>query len=415
MINKILFLNEIRSRSEVFVACSGGLDSMVLVHLLKNLEIPICVLHCNFQLRGQDSNDDEDFVKSYCEKEKLPIRIKRFDTKELLKNENQSVQELARNLRYSWFDKILDSHPNAVICTAHHADDNEEQIWLRLLSSGRLLDLGGIPAQRKQYLRPLLQLSKSELRVYASENKLFWREDSSNAETNYTRNKIRLELKPLLNEIDPRHAKAISTLSKEIQQLRNDANEILFKHLGFKILDGEFFVSDEFWENQLSIVKEILLEFWCRSNAKLYEIERFYQDAKHGSKLSFKNEHYVIREINGLWFGNERLDQFNPLQINLDFYYEESSLEYRIKKDFNVLLECRHEPKEKYKTIEVKKPGSGELVLLRSGKKRKVKKIWNDEKWTYHQRKVVLGYYSENTLLFIFPMTQLKLGKHEQH
>lgn len=411
MINKLLFLDEMQNQATVFVACSGGIDSMVLVHMLKNLELPISVLHCNFQLRGQDSDDDEDFVKTYCANEQLQVFIKRFDTKALLKNENQSIQELARNLRYSWFDEILDSHPDAVVCTAHHADDNEEQIWLRLLSSGRLLDLGGIPAQRNQYLRPLLRLSKTELKVYAEQNKLIWREDSSNAKTDYTRNKIRLALKPLLHEIDPRHSIAIRTLSEEIQQLRNDATVVLVKNLGFDLFEGEFFVSDEFWENQLTIVKEMLLEFWRQSNAQLHEIERFYRDAKNGSTLSFKDGQYVIREKNGLWFGNEMSERFEPIRVDLALDYEESSLEQTIKTDFNMFLERYHEQKKKHKTIEVKKPESGEFVLLKSGKKRKVKKIWNDEKWTYHQRKVVLGYYSDNLLVSIFPMTRLNIGK----
>lgn len=413
MENKLLFIEQLEHCDPVFVACSGGIDSMVLLHLLQKLKLPLSVLHCNFQLRGQDSIDDEEFVRSYCEKNKIPFLVKRFDTNSKLKNENQSVQEIARNLRYEWFDEIFKSYPDSLICTAHHAEDNEEQVWLRLLSSGRLLDLGGIPAYRDQFVRPMLPISKSEILDYAKRNNLKWREDSSNSKTDYTRNKIRLQLKPLLEKIDPRHSNAIGRLSQEIQQLREEIPRILNHHFGFDLIGGQFFVSEEFWEQQLSIVKQILLEYWRESNTQLTEIEKFYCSAKLGSILEFQDGHYVIRENQGLWFGNERYEQFDAIQLDLNRNYKPGTREHIIKADFQLLEEKGELPNQKYQNITVKKPEIGESVLLKSGKLRKVKKIWNDDKWSHHERKTTLGYYSEELLISIFPMKRLEFSEYE--
>lgn len=408
MTEKLLFVEEMQSKEQVFVACSGGVDSMVLVHLLKNLKLPVSVLHCNFQLRGADSYEDERFVQGYCQQSKIPFYSKRFDTLGEKKNKEQSIQEVARKLRYAWFDEIFHDYPNSVICTAHHADDQEEQIWLRLMSSGRLMDLGGVPAQRDQFLRPLLYCSKADLSEYALNHNLTWREDSSNSKADYTRNKIRLQLKPLLNEIDERNSAAIRRLGIEVNQIKSEAHQILYNQFGLKLFEGEFFVSAEFWESQLSIVKEILLENWKKSNAHLAEIERFYRDSKVGSELKLNDGYYVIHEKDGLWLGNENSDMFSQIHVDLSEKYALNSWEHAVQLDFDLLVKNGLLPQKSYDSIEVKRPESSEIIQLSKDKTRKVKKFMNDKKWPHHHRKVVLGYYTNGVLIAVVPLTRLK-------
>jgi tRNA(Ile)-lysidine synthase len=409
MMKNLLFLDELRAKSHVFVACSGGIDSMVLLHVLHEAGMAVHALHCNFQLRGAASDADETFVQACCEKLHIPISIKRFDTNALKKNSEQSIQQLARDLRYAWFDEVLNNHPNSLLCTAHHRDDHEEQVWLRLLASGRILDLGGILSQRETIRRPLLSISKNEILQYAVEQKITWREDSSNATSDYTRNKIRHELKPILDNIDKRNQVATLRLAEEVQKIRSQSLDIIQNHLGNTLKKGEFLVPANFWENQIYLVKELLLESWKGSNAKLEEVERFYRDAKLGSCLYLNKNYYVLREKDALWFGQQHLDDAHPTRLDWskphqNDLYEVQHLEIQ---DDNVLLNLHPEDQ-----LIIKGIGAGEKLYSSNGKSREVKKIFNDQKWMHHERKKAQGLYLNGVLIGLlkpFVENQFKL------
>ena len=189
-------------QKKLFLAVSGGLDSMVLLHLFQQLDYEIAVLHCNFQLRGLESFDDQNFVAEYTNTNQIPFLLTQFDTSAFAKDYKLSTQVAARELRYSWFYEQLEEHKFDYILTAHHANDDLETFLINLSRGTGLDGLTGIPAQNDKIIRPLLPFSRQEIENYAKENTIEWREDSSNASDKYVRNKIRHHLVPILKELN---------------------------------------------------------------------------------------------------------------------------------------------------------------------------------------------------------------------
>jgi tRNA(Ile)-lysidine synthase len=217
---------------KLLLATSGGIDSMVLLHLCHQFELDIGVAHCNFQLRGDESDEDEDFVKSQTEKLQIPIFIKKFDTKSFAQQQKSSIQVVARNLRYDWFNTLLINNDYDYILTAHHLDDSLETFLINFTRGSGLDGLTGIPQQNGTIVRPLLPFSRTEIEIFAKENNIEWREDSSNASDNYLRNKLRHDVIPLLKELNPSllHSfqNTISNL-KQAQSLVDDATRIVYR------------------------------------------------------------------------------------------------------------------------------------------------------------------------------------------
>ncbi|MBL7851521.1 MAG: tRNA lysidine(34) synthetase TilS [Cyclobacteriaceae bacterium] len=187
----------------VLLAVSGGLDSMVMLHLFRAAGYTVGVAHGNFGLRGGESEGDEAFVESYCRKHALPFYSKRFDTKNYAESHKLSVQMAARELRYAWFnDLLLEGHYHW-LATAHHLNDNVETVLLRWSHGSGLDQLTGIPRKNDRIIRPLLFASREEIAAFARSAGIAWREDTSNLATNYQRNFMRHEVIPKLKEINP--------------------------------------------------------------------------------------------------------------------------------------------------------------------------------------------------------------------
>ncbi|MFY7971683.1 MAG: tRNA lysidine(34) synthetase TilS [Flavobacteriales bacterium] len=197
-------LSTLFSGSEkVIVALSGGLDSVVLTHLLKEMGVNVVLAHMNFQLRGEESEGDEEFVKKLAKSWKLPLVVERADTQVLRKQKKKGVQEFARQLRYDWLEKLRRQHEASYILTAHHADDQVETMVFHFLRGSGIKGLAGMPQKENRVLRPLLSFSREEIDVYARRMELKWREDSSNSTTKYTRNAIRHRTIPELEKLNP--------------------------------------------------------------------------------------------------------------------------------------------------------------------------------------------------------------------
>lgn len=308
------YIDRLRSFHTIFVACSGGVDSVALVHWCHSHQLPIKVLHVNFQLRGLESNRDEDFVREFCAELNVPVEFHTADTKALKSEWKLSTQEAARKIRYDWFDEQLKNNPNSVVLTAHHADDQLEQVVLRLLSSGRILDLGGIPDERPGYLRPFLKVKKDEILAYATSHKLHWREDTSNAQIDYTRNAVRLELLPKMNQLDPRTESALNNLADEVGQLRKELTNQIRRFFNRADVPEEFLVPFAIWSDWTTLFKELLLQEWMGSARLLVEIERMLINGRPGAHVEKGNE-YVLIDQDGLWFGSHARD---CLAVNLD-------------------------------------------------------------------------------------------------
>jgi tRNA(Ile)-lysidine synthase len=187
----------------LLLATSGGLDSMIMVDLFHKLSFDMAMAHCNFQLRGIESFEDQKFVQNYADANEIDVFITQFDTTTFAKDFKLSIQVAARELRYSWFYELLETKKYDYILTAHHADDNLETFVINLIRGTGLEGLTGIPAQNGNIIRPLLIFSRQEIELYAKENSIEWREDSSNTSDKYLRNKIRHNVVPVLKELNP--------------------------------------------------------------------------------------------------------------------------------------------------------------------------------------------------------------------
>ena len=196
---------------KILVACSGGVDSVVLSYLLKKSGFSIALAHCNFSLRGSESDADENFVIDWADKLSIPVFTETFDTKEFAKDNKLSTQMAARELRYHWFSEILKDFNYDYVATGHHADDDLETFFINLSRGSGLQGLTGIPKVNKTIVRPLLKFSRDEILQYATKNKLKWREDSSNAGTDYLRNTLR-------HKVIPEYKKATEGLMQNVQK-----------------------------------------------------------------------------------------------------------------------------------------------------------------------------------------------------
>lgn len=188
---------------KLLVAISGGIDSVVLSHLLKELQQNITLAHCNFKLRESESDLDEEFVIDFARTINAQVYTKKFNTESIAKDQKESIQVTARKLRYQWFNELIEEFSFDYLLTAHHADDNLETFFINLTRGSGLDGLIGIPTQNANIIRPLLSFSREAIEEYAKKNKLIWREDQSNASTKYIRNKIRHLIVPVLKEINP--------------------------------------------------------------------------------------------------------------------------------------------------------------------------------------------------------------------
>ncbi|NBB28463.1 tRNA lysidine(34) synthetase TilS [Cellulophaga sp. BC115SP] len=195
--------NLINSSDKVLLAVSGGMDSVVMCDLFSKAKIDFAIAHCNFGLRGEESNEDETFVKKLSIKYKVPFFVTTFQTAEFAENEKVSIQMAARILRYQWFEKLRVQHQFDYIATAHHQNDVLETVLLNLTKGTGIAGMHGIQIKNGVIIRPIWFAEKEQIFDYVVENQIIWREDSSNESNKYQRNLIRNEVVPLLKQINP--------------------------------------------------------------------------------------------------------------------------------------------------------------------------------------------------------------------
>jgi tRNA(Ile)-lysidine synthase len=214
-----------KKNDKVLLTVSGGADSVVMAHLFHTVGIEFAVAHCNFKLRGKESDEDEAFVEKLTKDIfKTDFFTIHFNTDAFAKEHKLSIQQAARELRYTWFEKIRTENKLSFIATAHHADDQLETFFINLMRGTGISGLSGIPLKQNNIIRPLLFASRMEIEKYAKTNNLEFRNDSSNQSDKYLRNKIRLKLFPLLEKINPSFR---DTISQSIQNLKS--TELIYK------------------------------------------------------------------------------------------------------------------------------------------------------------------------------------------
>lgn len=194
--------NVVDYRSKKYlIAWSGGLDSTLMVHAFLLNDLHFAAAHCNFNLRGAESNRDEEFVTTYANQSGVVLFVEQYDTEKYAKGHHLSTQEAARELRYDYFQRLCKKHAYDFVVTAHHADDQMETFFINLVRGSGLNGLSSIKPVRENLLRPFLQVSRTDLELYASEHDIPFVEDSSNAGNKYLRNRIRHDLIPVLDSL----------------------------------------------------------------------------------------------------------------------------------------------------------------------------------------------------------------------
>jgi len=213
----------IQPGDKVLVAVSGGVDSVVMLDLFARIGTPFAIAHCNFELRGSESDDDEKFVIQLAHSYNVNVFIKKCNAADYSRKKGLSIQESARVLRYAWFNKVCSQNDFSLIAVAHNQDDNIETFFINLFRGAGIKGLKSIPVVRQNIIRPLMFANRSQIIEYANNHNIEFREDSSNSSDYYLRNKIRHHLIPKIEEISSGFATAAQ---KSINHLR-DSNLIL--------------------------------------------------------------------------------------------------------------------------------------------------------------------------------------------
>ena len=392
--------------NKLLLAVSGGVDSMVLLDLFYKLKFDICIAHCNFQLRGKESDADEMFVREICQESYIPYFINSFETIDFAKENKLSIQLAARKLRYDWFQELLLLGFDYVL-TAHHLDDNVETFLINFTRGTGLEGLTGIPAQNDNIIRPLLPFSREEIENYAKDNKIQWREDSSNASDKYFRNKLRHDIVPILKELNPGFLDSFQNTLYHLQQaesLVNDASNLVYE----KVVEEK--------ENQLEIHLNSLLQF-KNYKAYLYQWLKNYGfsawndiydlvDAQSGKQV-FSETHVLLKDREKLI-----LSERKPIIKSEVFIIEsiECKVNIPLKLIFsrfsggkNVNANCIFVDKDKIKfplTIRKWQEGDYFYPAGMNGKK-KLSKYFKDEKYSLLDKENQWLLCSEDQIIWV--------------
>ena len=282
----------------VVVGVSGGKDSVVLLHVLMKLGYKCIAAHCNFHLRGDESNRDQEFVRQLCKQLDITFLTIDFDTFQYAADNNISIEMAARDLRYDWFETIREDCMAQAIATGHHLDDNIETVLLNLTRGTGLKGLTGIPVKNERIVRPLLSCTHAEIVAYTQAHKLEYVDDSTNQTTAYVRNKIRHIMLPVLEEINPSFRKtaaetitnlggAYNIYQREIQRIKADIS--IYSDAALRIDIQKL----NRYENQTTILFEILKDFGFNSD-QINQITRAL-DGESG-KVFYSDSHCLLKD-----------------------------------------------------------------------------------------------------------------------
>ena len=335
-----------KNDSKILLAISGGIDSVCLAHLLIELEYKVEFAHCNFKLRGKESDDDVLFVKNLALSYNVPFHYLSFDTKEYSNKHKISIQMAARELRYKWFRNLRKEISADYIAVAHNLDDRIETFFINIIKGTGIRGAISMRAKNNFIIRPIMFASRDEIINYAKKNKLKHREDSSNISEKYLRNKIRHKIIPLLREMNPSIDKTIDneiSILEDTFSIYNDSIESVLKKIvvntknGYKILQAELL--------KLNPLKAYVYEFFQRFGFTDFDAitssigkESGVQFFSKSHKLLIDREYVIVEKISKENFSEAIIKKdFNAISVPINLSFQ--ILEERVS-DFSHYSAC---------------------------------------------------------------------------
>ena len=409
LLNNFPFL----SGKKLLLATSGGLDSMVMAHLFSTLNFDIALAHCNFQLRGNESLEDQFFVQNYAEANDIPVFITQFDTQSFAIDYKLSIQVAARELRYNWFYELLEKENFDYILTAHHADDTIETFLIHLIRGSGLEGFTGIPAQNESIIRPLLAFSREEISNYAAANVVQWHEDSSNSSDKYLRNKVRHDIVPLLKELNPSFLTSFQNTQKylnEAQVMVEDATIMIYQQVASEVNNEIHYNIDKLkiLPNYKSYLYQWLKEYGFSAWDDIYELV----DSQSGKQV-FSNDFRLLKDRNTLVIAP--ITENNSTEV---YYIEENQNEV----SFPIKLTISNQnfvsntdnsiifvDADKLKfPLQLKRFEEGAVFspFGMNGKTKKVSKLFKDEKLSLLQKENTWILYSNEDIVWVIGIRQ---------
>lgn len=307
-------------KHKLLLAVSGGIDSVVLAHLLKECGYTFSLAHCNFQLRGSDSERDQAFCEKLARKLNVPVYTTMPDVAAYSLAHGSSTQMSARHLRYAWFEELLKSEKLDYLLTAHHAGDLVETVLINLLRGTGIKGLKGIPRRNGKIVRPLLDFTREEISDYAGRHNLRFRTDKSNHDDKYERNFIRLHVIPKLKQLHPglertflentahfteEEAMVSDVLARKIRRLKQERNGLV--HISKAVLKKERYLA--------SLLHALLAPYGFNATQQQNILEHVMNDGLSG-KCFYSADHSLTITGVSLVIGPKQKSAFAPLVIH---------------------------------------------------------------------------------------------------
>lgn len=412
----------VKKGNSVVLGVSGGADSICMLKILSDLQkrlgISLYVLHINHQIRGEEADEDAAFVKKICTKFKVPHRIINVDVPALAEREGLSVEEAGRYIRYDEFSKYAYEVGATKIAVAHNSNDNAETVLMNLARGTGIKGLGGIPPKREmedangnivEVIRPILCLSRKEIEQYLKENEIEYRNDSTNDSTDYTRNKIRLEIMPILENINDNAMQNITNASNELadtsEYIEKDVDEAYDEYVSEE--NGKLFLSDESFAIDPIVLTGVIRKMIENTAGKLKDITRIHvgdvvslSDKQVGKKVDLPYSIVAEREYEGISIStedNKSDEEKDTREVVIAF--EEDGF------DVSNIEELKHTKwldYDKINDVVVRTRQKGDYIVIDAdGSKKKLKKYFIDEKIPRRERDQVLVVADGNHVLWV--------------
>jgi tRNA(Ile)-lysidine synthase len=403
---------------KILVATSGGVDSVVLCDLFHHSQINFAIAHCNFQLRGEESDRDEGFVRKLAEKYKAEIFVKHFETERYAEEKKISIQVAARDLRYEWFNKLMCESTLEriqITATAHHADDNIETVVMNFFRGTGLKGLIGMDLFYKNIFRPLLPFRKRHILEYANEHNLEYVEDSSNASSNYTRNYFRNELIPAFQKVFPSVEENILENIERLKEVEYIYTESIHRH-------KENLIEQKGFEEQVPILKlkkshpvrTIIWEIIKSKNFTAGQVDEVIKlmDSSNGSYIRsstsriIKNRKWLIitrdpENVGALYIPIDEEQKTVRVSYNEHLYLEKVKITPDYKPQTSNSIACLDAEKISFPLLLRKWKQGDYFYPLGMKKKKKLSKFFIDQKLSLTDKEKVWVVESDKRIVWV--------------